>query len=265
MNRVIVLILTGFTVHAQTLQVGVVSAAEMEKALRSAPRKNQVRQQAIAGMFRDSGCEPESRPVKRSKFSNVVCTQPGPDANVIVVGGHFDHANVGDGVIDNWSGATMVVHLMRSLRSQPRRHTFVFVAFAREEDGLLGSRDYVGRLTTPEVARIQAMVNMDSLGLGPPVVWRSRANGPLFDASQVVAGAVHMQLNAVNVDQVGETDSAPFKEKKIAVIDFHSIHNDTFHILHPRDDNFSAVQMDGYQDSFKLIANFLVYIDLKLP
>ena len=181
------------------------------------------------------------------------------------MGGHFDYANVGDGVIDNWSGATMVVHLMRSLRSQPRRHTFVFVAFAREEDGLLGSRDYVGRLTKSEVARIQAMVNLDSLGLGPPVVWRSRANGALFDASQVVAGAVQMQLNAVDVDQVGESDSAPFKDKKIAVIDFHSIHNETFHILHSRDDNFSAVQMDGYQDSFKLFANFLAYIDLKLP
>lgn len=267
MNRLFLLFPVALLAPGETLRVGVVTPVEMEQRLRSAPTRNEDRQTAIAALFREAGCPAESlqvRPLKHSKFSNVVCTLPGTGEDVIVVGGHFDHTSAGDGIIDNWSGASMVANMIQALRSETRRHTFVFAAFAEEEAGLLGARAFVGALRKPELVHLKAMVNIDSLGLGPPVIWRSRAGPSLFDAAEAVAAAIQLRLDVVDVDGAGDSDSAPFRQRNIAVIDFHSIHRDTFHILHTKDDNFRAVQIEGYADSFRLIANFLAYIDSKL-
>ena len=84
----------------------------------------------------------------------MICTLPGTGEGVIVVGGHFDHTLRGAGIIDNWSGATMVANLLQALGTERRRHTFVFVAFAREEEGLLGSKAFVHGLTKSELAKM---------------------------------------------------------------------------------------------------------------
>ena len=266
MHRLLLPIVVVLLARAETLRVGVVSQQEMEQRLRSAPARNQQRQAAIGVMFRSAGCPPESlemRPLKRSKFSNVVCTMAGTGPDVIVVGGHFDHSKAGDGVIDNWSGASMLANLIQSLGSETRRHTFVFAAFAEEEAGLLGAQAFARALSKADVEHVKAMVNIDSLGLGPVVVWRSRASPSLFDAAQAVAAAIDFRLDVVDMDGAAESDSEPFRQRNIPVIDFHSLHPDTMHILHSKDDSFQAVQMQGYTDSFRVIANFLAWIDAK--
>jgi Iap family predicted aminopeptidase len=260
--------LVALTSWAQTTHDGVVTPQQIEQRLRSAPESNEDRQQAIAQMFREVGCAPEQlelRPLRHSKFSNVVCTVPGSTGPVIIAGAHFDHTKEGDGIIDNWSGASMIADVMQRLLSEPRRHTFVFVAFAGEEDGLLGSRDFVSRAGKEEAANIRAMVNIDSLGLGPMAVWRTHANASLFDMAVQAAGNLKMKLDVVNVDGEGDGDSSSFRVKKIPVIDFHSVRPGTFHILHSKDDTFAAVRMADYLDSFKLLANYLEYIDSHLP
>ena len=251
----------------QTIHTGVVTPQQIEQRLRSAPESNEDRQQAIAQMFRDAGCAPDQldlRPLRHSKFANVVCTVPGTTGQVIVAGAHFDHTKEGDGIIDNWSGASMIADVVQRLVSEPRRHTFVFVAFADEEGGLRGSHDFVSRLSREEAANIRAMVNIDSLGLGPIAVWRTHANASLFDMAVQTAEILKMKLDVVNVDGEGDGDSSSFREKKIAEIDFHSVRPETFHILHSKDDTFRAVRLADYLDSFRLLASYLEYIDSHL-
>jgi hypothetical protein len=74
-----------------------------------------------------------------------------------------------------------------------------------------------------------------------------------------------MKLDIVNVDGEADADSSSFREKKIAVIDFHSVRPEVFHILHSKDDTFGAVRMADYVDSFKFLANYLGCLDLHLP
>jgi Iap family predicted aminopeptidase len=253
---------------SQTIYADVLTPQQIEQRLRSAPQSNQDRQQAITQMFRDAGCPSEQlelRPLKHSKFANVVCTVPGTTGQVIVAGAHFDHTTAGTGIVDNWSGASMIAAVMQSLLSEPRRHTFVFVAFAREEEGLWGSRDFVARLDGEEAANIRAMVNIDSLGLGPIAVWRSHADPSLFDMAEQTAGILKTKLDVVDVDGEGDGDSSSFRDKKVAVIDFHSVRPETFHILHSKEDTFGAVRMADYVDSFKFLASYLGYIDSHLP
>ena len=83
---------------------------------------------------------------------NVIGRIPGADPRlareIVIVGGHMDHVGVnGAGIVyngadDNASGTAVVMELARSFataRKRPAR-TLVFVTFAAEEQGLLGSR-----------------------------------------------------------------------------------------------------------------------------
>ena len=119
---------------------------------------------------------------ERRSTANVIGILRGGDPALkdaaVVIGAHYDHLGLGGegslapdsvgvvhpGADDNASGTAAVMELARGFAAagaQPR--TLVFVAFAGEEMGLLGSAEYVRR---PPIAldRTVAMVNLDMVG-----------------------------------------------------------------------------------------------------
>jgi hypothetical protein len=66
------------------------------------------------------------------------------------------------------------------------------------------------------------------------------------------------------VEQVGDDDTHPFLDKKIAVISIHSVTQETFGILHSSRDNLSVIRKDDYYNSYRLIAFYLALLDMKL-
>ena len=158
----------------------------------------------------------------------------------------------------------MVAALIQSLQSEPRKHSFEFVAFAAEEEGLLGAKSYMDAIPKADRPAIRAMVNFDCLGLGPAVVWGSRANAELLKAAGAVAASLKMILKIVDVDQVGESDSRPFRDQKLPVIDFHSATQETLSILHSPADNLSALKIDGFVESYRLLSMYAAYLDQTL-
>ena len=107
-----------------------------------APMENGERGQRLKELFAQAGCPADklsTQPVANVDEPNVICTVPGETDSEIVVGAHFDHVKHGRGVIDNWSGASLLASLLESVRAAPRQHTFVFVGFTAEERGLLES------------------------------------------------------------------------------------------------------------------------------
>jgi Peptidase family M28 len=144
--------------------------------LREAPRKDIDREVELGKIFREVGCQPTEQPVKGLRQPNIICILPGASASVILVGGHFDHADEGDGMIDDWSGVSLLPSLYQSLGGKPRSHTLVFVGFAGEEQGMVGSEFYVKQLTPEKRRQIVAMVNLECLGVTPTKVWTSHSN-----------------------------------------------------------------------------------------
>ena len=151
--------------------------------------------------------------------------------------------------------------LYEGLRSKPVRHTFIFIAFTGEEKGELGSASYVNGMSKDEVALSRAMVNMDTLGLGPPEVWLSHADPYLARALAGVANALKLPFRAMNVEQVGSTDSEQFARRKIPSITIHSLTQETLPVLHSRRDQISAVRPNDYYDSYCLVTAYLTYLD----
>jgi Zn-dependent M28 family amino/carboxypeptidase len=195
----------------------------------------------------------------------VICVLPGETDEIILVGGHTDRVRVGDGVVDNWSSASLLPSLFFSENIQPlRRHTFVFVGFTGEEEGLVGSEFYAKHLSDSDRARIVGMVNLDTLGLGPTNVWASHADKQLLGPLVEVASAMKLPLAGVDVDGVGTTDSESFAKYNIPRITIHTVTQQTWPILHSAKDNFSAVKMDDYYDTYRLLATYLAVLDSNL-
>ena len=243
----------------------------VEGHLKSFSTKNSEREALIWRWFTDAGCKDANlseQALDRELPPNVICVLPGETHQVIVVGAHTDHVDsFGDGVVDNWTGAVLLPALLYALSAKRRHHTLIFIGFSGEEKGLAGSGYYVNHLSDAQRAHIEAMVNFDSLGLGPTEVWASHADKVLLDALASVAFASKLPVTTMNVDNLGTADSESFARYQIPRITLHSVTQQTWSILHSPFDKLAAVKMNDYYDSYKLAAWYVAYLDnvLKAP
>lgn len=100
----------------------------------------------------------QSLPEERS--ANVIGDLPGrgPAPGVVVVGGHLDSWDLGQGAHDDGAGvATMVAAAKLAHTAGAHRHTIRVVLFANEEFGLSGGRDYAKRHAAEADRHVLAM------------------------------------------------------------------------------------------------------------
>jgi len=275
-------LLLGFcaSIAASVLLPGVGFVPAEDVHYRAAPREvieqrlgkyngsDKQRETTLKQIFTEAGCDDQhlsEQPVKGSKLPNVVCLLPGTSDKVIIVGAHFDHASEGDGAVDNWSGASLLPSLFEAVKFQPRKHTYIFVGFTDEEKGEIGSRFYARQMTKEQVAATDAMVNMDTLGLAPAKVWATHSDKNLIIMLFQVATILNTSVTAVNVEQIATSDSEQFAERKIPRITIHSLTQKTWdaHILHGSKDKLSAINLDDYYQTYRLVAAYLAFLDQK--
>ena len=104
---------------------------------------------------------------------NVCAFIPGTVNNdtVIVLTAHYDHlggigkATYFPGANDNASGVSMLLNLVKYYSKNPPKYKTVFVFFAGEEAGLMGSKFFVDNATI-DLSKIKFLINLDLLGTG---------------------------------------------------------------------------------------------------
>ena len=115
----------------------------------------------------------------RATVNNVLAWLPGQTDEYVIIGAHYDHLGRGNfdslapsqigqihpGADDNASGTAGVLELARLLAPQrgQLKRSILFMDFAGEELGLLGSAAWVKDPTRP-LAKAVAMLNMDMIG-----------------------------------------------------------------------------------------------------
>jgi hypothetical protein len=267
-RRIIGIGLLGFVLDsavAETIRFKLTTREVVEGRLREYGGTNAERGARLKQMFAEAGCGENlsEQPVKYSKAPNVICILPGTSSRVIIVGAHFDRVAASDGVADNWTGASLLPSLYEAVKVDPRRHTYVFIGFTEEEQGLVGSRFYARNMTPGQVAATAAMVNMDTLGLAPTEVWTSRSDKRLIVALIQASQHLKLPLNGLNFERVGSTDSESFAARKIPRITIHSLTQKTEDegILHTRKDKLSVVNLDYLYDTYHVMALYLAYLD----
>jgi len=167
------------------------------------------------------------------RAANVIGVLPGADpalaGEAVVIGAHYDHlgrdgASVYHGADDNASGTALVLSLARSFAAARAPRTLVFVLFAGEELGLLGSSHYVGQPSVVPIARMAAMLNFDMVG---------RLDGRRLFVGGVDTGAgFHRLVEAAGHDVGldldlrgpggGASDHSPFNAAGVPALFFHS-------------------------------------------
>jgi hypothetical protein len=115
----------------------------------------------------------------RATVNNVLAWLPGQRDEYVIIGAHYDHLGRGNvdslapsqigqihpGADDNASGTAGVLELARLLAPQrgKLKRSILFIDFAGEELGLLGSAEWVKEPTRP-LGKAVAMINMDMIG-----------------------------------------------------------------------------------------------------
>jgi Zn-dependent M28 family amino/carboxypeptidase len=265
MARLICALLALIALDAQTsVEFTTVSKDVIERNLQAVEDSNLKREQKVRSMFEEAGCTGDQlreQPLKHGKSPNIICVLPGETDSIILVGAHTDFIDRGKGVVDNWSGCSMLPALFTSLKAVRRRHTFLFVGFTDEELGLVGSKFYVHELGKAGLEKLSAVINLDSLGAGPTKFEMDRADQSMAEALLKVASTFKLPLNVVNAHKAGRSDSDSFQDHKIPTINIHSLTQETFPILHTRRDQMDAIHLDDYYDSYLLIRAYLAYLD----
>lgn len=262
----LLLLVLGGRAATETVVYKPVSREVVEERLGKYQGKNEQREATLKQMFGEAGCDGQhlsEQDVKESKLPNVVCVLPGSTDKVIIVGAHFDRVPQGDGVVDNWSGASLLPSLYEAVKVDPRKHSYIFIGFTDEEKGEVGSHYYARKMSKEEVAATDAMVNMDTLGLAATEVWGSHSDKRLTTALLTMAVLLKMPVSSVNVEQIGSTDSEQFAQRKIPSITIHSLTQASWNarILHTSKDKMSAMRLDDYYQTYLLVAAYIAYLD----
>jgi hypothetical protein len=107
----------------------------------------------------------EVLPAETRTDYNVIAELPGKNRNnVVMAGSHLDSVIDGPGINDNGSGsAALLETALMMARSKPQ-NTLRFGWWAAEEQGLVGSADYVAGLSQREIDRIALYMNYDMVG-----------------------------------------------------------------------------------------------------
>lgn len=192
-------------------------------------------------------------PVRANAY-NVAGRLPGRDPRaeeLIVVGAHYDHLGLGgpgslapdveaphNGADDNASGTAVLLGLAQYFAEHPERRparSLVFVAFAAEEMGLLGSDYFVTHAPFP-LERVQAMVNFDMVGRlrdGKLQVFGSETAEEFPALLDTLDARSELSLTYIG-DGYGPSDQTSFYARKIPVLHLFTGTHSEYH--RPEDD-----------------------------
>jgi len=100
----------------------------------------------------------------QGECENIVASYAGTDSPfTLLVGAHYDSVPRSPGADDNASAVAGLLALAKSFQGE-LDVPIQFVAFNREEDGLLGSREYVGSLSDAQRGQIRCAHILEMIG-----------------------------------------------------------------------------------------------------
>ena len=170
----------------------------------------------------DTVFHPEADAAGQMNGFNLLAEIPGSDLadEVVMIGAHFDTTHAGTGATDNAVGVAAMMEVMRILQAidaRPRR-TIRLALWGAEEQGLLGSREYVRRHfgdpatmeLRPEHEKLSAYFNIDNGAGRLRGVWlqENYAVAPVFE--EWIASMGDLGVTTLGPRRVTGTDHLSF-------------------------------------------------------
>ncbi len=184
-----------------------------------------------------------------------------PDS-MLVISAHYDHlGGLGDtvyfdGANDNASGVSMLLEMAHDYKQNSPKNTIVFMLFAGEEAGLVGSKFYTENPLFP-LAQIKFLLNLDLVGTGD-------------EGASVVNASLHPEqfkiLAEINENQqlipkimlrgrAANSDHYFFSQKGVPTFFVYSLGGiQAYHDVH---DQAATLPLTKYKEIYKLLMTFL--------
>jgi hypothetical protein len=186
------------------------------------------------------------RPV-RNVLGTLKGSDPSLQSEVVIVGAHYDHlgrsgrfsmsqnttGQIHHGADDNASGTAAVIEMAKAAVEARKefRRSVVFMTFAGEEHGLLGSSHYVNHPALP-LDKTIAMINLDMVGrAGGRIMVDGLGNSPsVEDDLKAAEASSSLKLRALRGGPgAGASDDATFLLRRIPSINFFSGFHSDYH------------------------------------
>ncbi|MDT8286292.1 MAG: M20/M25/M40 family metallo-hydrolase [Elusimicrobiales bacterium] len=162
----------------------------------------------------------------------------------ILISAHYDHlspdgdtmphgapARTYPGANDNASGLAMMLELARHYAAVPPERSVIFAAFDGEEDGRLGSKAFVKALGEERLAKMNAVVNLDTIGkmtsAGPFILGASSSDKwpHILRGASFVTGLPHRVVK----EDLDSSDQVSFIEAGVPAIQVFSGPDHDYH------------------------------------
>ena len=176
---------------------------------------------------------------QQREAANVVGWLEGADPvrkrEAIIIGAHYDHLGMGsaelralnephavyNGANDNASGVAGMLELAEFFGKQRPPCSLVFVSFAGEEIGLLGST-WAARHLPPQVGRVIAMINLDMIGRleDDRLLVAGAGSSPVWKSLLAESAALYQLEVREDPCGFGTSDQWAFYERGIPVLFF---------------------------------------------
>lgn len=199
---------------------------------------------------------------------NVAAYLAGDTDEYVVIGAHYDHLGMGEqfslgtpgkthpGADDNASGTSGVIELARYFSKQKKqKRGMMFLAFAGEELGLLGSAHYVSNPYMP-LNKAVAMINMDMIGRirDGKVFLAGSGTGSSFKSmiGELTPKYTDFKIDLSETAGYGSSDHTSFTTKQVPVLFFFSgLHGD----YHKPSDTWDKIDSKGAVQLLDLVGD----------
>lgn len=237
----------------QQASISISTTEQIKEDFAAVPCKDEERLNAVKALFEKMGAASSSISIEKYKnVENLVVRKPGASQEIVVIGAHYDKVADGCGAVDNWSGIVAIAHLYRTLKDISLKKTVMFVAFGKEEKGLIGSRAMAEAIDKEQLEQYCAMINIDSFGLANPQVLDNTSNKNLTSLTASLAKEMKIPFAHASVEGA-DADSSSFLKKKIPALTLHGLSNEFISVIHTRNDKASKVNEVSVYLGYRLV------------
>ena len=181
--------------------------------------------------------------------------------SLIVFTAHYDHLGVMGkncyfpGANDNASGTSMMLNFAKHYTVNKPKYKTVFIFFASEEIGLLGSK-YFSELPAFDLSKVKFLINLDLLGTGDDGMMV--VNGAIFTKQFELLEKINKEKQLVKeIRKRGKAQNSDhywFTEKGVPSFFIYTLGGVSFY--HDIDDVEKTLPLTDYSDVFKLLTEF---------
>ncbi len=183
--------------------------------------------------------------------------------SIIVVSAHYDHlGRMGKscyfpGANDNASGVALMLNLAKELKKEDRPYSILFIAFAGEEIGLLGSGHFV-QYPLVDLNKIIFLLNLDIAGTGDEGI--QIVNGSIhkekFELIESINSNANLLTNIKTRGAACNSDHCHFHERNVPSFFMYTLGG--IKAYHDVYDKYETLPLTAYDGYFKLLKRFIL-------